>query len=102
MFDKHQSILHSTLKSSHADPHSQTMTVIYGHDAKTGLKIRTYTKGLDSGCVKGGKLTALIIEDGGKQSLVQVNCKEDYTVDSEKKKDKKDKAKKAKNARKGD
>lgn len=50
------------------------MTVIYGHDAKTGLAIREYTKGLDSGCVKGGKLTALVIEDGGKQSLVQVNC----------------------------
>lgn len=52
------------------------MTVVYGHDAKTGLKIRSYTKGLDSGCVKGGKLTALVIEDGGKQSLVQVHCRE--------------------------
>jgi hypothetical protein len=101
MFDKHQSILLSSLKSSHADPHSQVMTVIYGHDAKTGLKIRTYTKGLDSGCVKGGKLTALVIEGGGKQSLVQVSCKEDYTKDSKEKKDKKDKkdkkAKKDKN-----
>ncbi|KAJ5176675.1 uncharacterized protein N7482_002552 [Penicillium canariense] len=87
LFDKHQSILYSSLKSSHADPRSQTMTVIYGHDAKTGLKIRTHTKGLDTGCVKGGKLTALVIEDGGKQSLVQVNCR-DYSED---KKDKKDK-----------
>jgi hypothetical protein len=103
MFDKHQSILHSSLKSSHADPRSQTTTVIYGHDAKTGLKIRTYTKGLDSGCAKGGKLTALVIEDGGKQSLVQVSCKQDYSNDSkdkgtEKKKNKKDK--KAAKARK--
>lgn len=78
------------------------MTVIYGHDAKTGLKIRTYTKGLDSGCVKGGKLTALIIEDGGKQSLVQVNCKENYTEDSKKKDKKEKKDKKAKKAKMGD
>lgn len=51
------------------------MTVIYGHDAKAGLSIRDYTKGLDSGCVRGGRLTALVIEDGGKQSLVQVRCR---------------------------
>lgn len=51
------------------------MTVIYGHDAKKGLNIREYTKGLDSACVSGGKLTALVIEGGGKQSLVQVRCR---------------------------
>lgn len=50
------------------------MTVIYGHDSTSSLSIRTYTKGLDTGCVKGGKLTALVIEEGGKQSLVQVHC----------------------------
>ncbi|OOQ85699.1 Ser/Thr protein phosphatase family [Penicillium brasilianum] len=106
MFDKHQSILHSSFKSSHADPRSQTTTVIYGHDAKTGLKIRTYTKGLDSGCVKGGKLTALVIEDGGKQSLVQVSCKQDYSNESKDKETKKEKRnkkdKKAAKARKDD
>lgn len=64
----------SSLKASSEDPRSQTMTVIYGHYAKQGLNIREYTKGLDSGCVKGGKLTALVIEDGGKQSIVQVRC----------------------------
>lgn len=74
MFDKHQSTIYSSLKTSSKDSRSQTMTVIYGHYAKQGLNIREYTKGLDSGCVKGGKLTALIIEDGGKQSIVQVRC----------------------------
>ena len=74
MFDKHQSILYTSLKSSNVDPHSQTMTVIYGHDAKTSLNIRTYTKGLDTGCVKGGKLTAMIIEPGGTQKLKHVSC----------------------------
>lgn len=53
-------------------------TVIYGHDAKLGLTIKTYTKGLDSNCVDGGELTALVVEDGGKQRYVQVRCR-DYT-----------------------
>ncbi|KAL1623168.1 hypothetical protein SLS54_004655 [Diplodia seriata] len=75
-------------------PQDQRSTVIYGHDAKTGLKIKEFSKGLDSGCVRGGKLTALVIEadrKGGpaKQSLVHVRCS-DYTttgeVDDEKKK----------------
>ncbi len=37
-------------------------TVIYGHDARRGLNLQPYTKGLDTGCVKGGPLTALVIE----------------------------------------
>lgn len=69
MFEKHLSLL-----STDTGPHPIPTTVIYGHDSKTGLAIRTYTKGLDSGCVKGGKLTALVIENGGKQSLVHVRC----------------------------
>jgi hypothetical protein len=55
-------------------------TVIYGHDSKRGLQIKQWTKGLDSGCVKGGRLSALVLSDGGKQDLVQVKCR-DY-VDS--------------------
>lgn len=51
-------------------------TVIYGHDAKKGLQINKYTKGLDSGCVRGGKLTALVVEEKGKQSVVQVPCRD--------------------------
>ncbi|KAL1991760.1 hypothetical protein VTN49DRAFT_5068 [Thermomyces lanuginosus] len=51
------------------------MTVIYGHDARKGLNLQRYTKGLDSGCVYGRKLTALIISDGGKHDHVQVSCK---------------------------
>ncbi|CAG8899736.1 unnamed protein product [Penicillium egyptiacum] len=76
MFDKHQSKLYSSLETSTEDPLPNTMTVVYGHDASTSLSIRTFTKGLDSGCVKGGKLTALVIEDGGKQSIVQVSCRD--------------------------
>ncbi|EED17619.1 Ser/Thr protein phosphatase family [Talaromyces stipitatus ATCC 10500] len=54
----------------------QTMTVIYGHDAAKSLNIRQYTKGLDSGCVYGRKLSAFVIEDGGKNEIVQVKCNE--------------------------
>lgn len=53
---------------------SERATVIYGHDSKRGKNIRQYSKGLDSGCVNGGKLTALVIE-AGKSSLVSVKCK---------------------------
>ncbi|KAJ6001996.1 hypothetical protein N7522_007223 [Penicillium canescens] len=76
MFDKHQSLLYSNLESSIEDRLSGTMTVVYGHDASSSLSIRTFTKGLDSGCVKGGKLTALVVEDGGKQNIVKVKCKD--------------------------
>ena len=48
--------------------------VVYGHDAKKGLQIGQYTKGLDSSCVRGGQLTALAISGSGKQQIVQVNC----------------------------
>lgn len=74
MFDKHQSLLFSRLELATENPLAKTMTVIYGHDSSASLSIRTFTKGLDSGCVDGGKLTALVIEGGGKQNLVQVSC----------------------------
>ncbi|KAF3480108.1 bis(5'-nucleosyl)-tetraphosphatase, symmetrical [Arthroderma uncinatum] len=68
VFDEHQSRISK-------EKGSQPTTVIYGHDAKDSPVIRKYTKGLDTSCVRGGKLTALIIEDGGKQRLKQVKCK---------------------------
>lgn len=53
-------------------------TVIYGHDARHGYKEAKYAFGLDSGCVKGDALTALILtarEGGGFRHLTsQVSC----------------------------
>ncbi|KAI0388922.1 Metallo-dependent phosphatase [Xylariaceae sp. FL0594] len=37
-------------------------TVVYGHDAKAGLRMRRYAFGLDSGCGNGHALTALVFE----------------------------------------
>lgn len=54
-------------------------TVIYGHDSKRGKNILKYSKGLDSGCVNGGKLTAMVIgvSKKGKATtkIVSVKCK---------------------------
>lgn len=75
LFNKDQSLLYSKIKNTVSDPLSKMMTVIYGHDSKIGLSIKSYTKGLDSGCANGGKLTALVISDGGKQEYVQVRCR---------------------------
>ncbi|UKZ55414.1 hypothetical protein TrVGV298_009237 [Trichoderma virens] len=46
---------------------SHRYTVVYGHDAKRGFRQERYTFGLDSGCVRGGALTALVVEgkEGG-------------------------------------
>lgn len=63
-------------------PAIERRTIIYGHDAKMGYKEDTYTFGLDSGCVKGNALTALVIqgtEDGGWKPLTfQVQCKKGW------------------------
>lgn len=60
---------------SHTHPPSERTTVIYGHDSKRGVQIAKYSKGIDSGCVRGGKLTALIIDSRGRQKSVSVDCK---------------------------
>lgn len=61
------------------------VTVVYGHDAKSGLQVpkeygkgkRGYTFGLDSGCVYGKKLSALVVEvkkGDAVWEIVQVEC----------------------------
>ena len=55
--------------------HPRPRVVIYGHDSKSGLRIHRWSKGLDSGCVGGGKLTALALNAKGEQELFHVKCK---------------------------
>lgn len=51
-------------------------TIIYGHNAREGLQIHKYTKGIDTGCVRGEKLTALVVSENGKQEIVQVKSRQ--------------------------
>ncbi|ELR04983.1 hypothetical protein VC83_02872 [Pseudogymnoascus destructans] len=59
-------------------PENERTTVIYGHDSRRGLSLGEFTKGIDTGCLKGGKLTAFVLERGKREvktSLVHVNCR---------------------------
>jgi diadenosine tetraphosphatase ApaH/serine/threonine PP2A family protein phosphatase len=58
-------------------PKRKRTTVIYGHDSKRGLQTKKYSIGIDTGCVKGGKLTAVVIErSANSHKIVHVNCKD--------------------------
>ena len=48
-------------------------TVVFGHWSALGLLLRDDVVGLDSGCVWGGKLTAMCLDD---RALLQVDCPE--------------------------
>lgn len=60
----------------------ERVSVVYGHDAKTGLNIKDYSFGLDSSCVRGGQLSALVFEPGRsmigrhvvKHRIVSIEC----------------------------
>jgi len=54
--------------------HEERMTVVYGHNRKKGLNVHKYSYGLDTGCVSGGKLTALVVDGEGKTELAHVKC----------------------------
>jgi bis(5'-nucleosyl)-tetraphosphatase (symmetrical) len=53
-------------------PKDDKTTVIFGHWSALGMKLTERVAGLDSGCVWGGRLTALRLED---RKLYQVPCR---------------------------
>jgi bis(5'-nucleosyl)-tetraphosphatase (symmetrical) len=59
------------------------VTVVFGHWSALGLLLRDNVIGLDSGCVWGGKLSAVCLDD---RALLQVDCPE-YKKHSGNKKD---------------
>jgi len=57
------------------DP-AETRTVVFGHWSRGGLVVRPRLRGLDTGCVWGGKLTAWIAEE---DRIVQVDAQRAYS-----------------------
>jgi len=55
---------------------SEKRTVVYGHWARAGLVVKPQVRGLDSGCVWGGKLSAWIAEE---DRIVQVQAARAYS-----------------------
>ncbi|KQQ47309.1 bis(5'-nucleosyl)-tetraphosphatase (symmetrical) [Duganella sp. Leaf126] len=53
------------------DRRSADSTVVFGHWSALGLTVRPNLIGLDSGCVWGGQLSAVCLED---RSVLQVQC----------------------------
>jgi bis(5'-nucleosyl)-tetraphosphatase (symmetrical) len=53
--------------------HSARDTVVFGHWSALGLTLKPNLIGLDSGCVWGGQLSAVCLED---RSVLQVQCPE--------------------------
>lgn len=45
-----------------AKPEEERLTLIYGHDSNRGVQIKDFSKGLDSRCVNGVTMTAMIVE----------------------------------------
>ena len=62
---------------------SKRTTVIYGHNRKRGLNIQEYTYGLDTGCVSGERLTALVVDGHGKTEIVHVKCRNHLGYDED-------------------
>lgn len=58
--------------------------VVYGHEVMNKVKMDKYSFGIDTGCVYGGKLTALIIEDTKEPmysyDIVQVAALKKYVI----------------------
>lgn len=63
-------------RAQEALPESERTMVVFGHDARRKLQVRKYSVGLDTGCVYGNQLSALVVtatEKGIEHQVVQVD-----------------------------
>ncbi|KAG9689411.1 Metallo-dependent phosphatase, partial [Aureobasidium melanogenum] len=70
--------MHSRDDGGEAQPlirHAKPSVVVYGHDSPRGLNLKRWSKGLDSGCVNGDQLTAMVLNAWGQAEIVSVDCK---------------------------
>lgn len=52
--------------------------VAYGHEPDDEIRIDTYAVGLDTGCCFGGKLTAMILEEGRERRFLSIDARRAY------------------------
>lgn len=58
------SATNSWRERSWARDYDEEPHIVFGHNAVSGIQIHPHATGLDSGCVYGGRLTAMVLEDG--------------------------------------
>ncbi|KAK6435934.1 hypothetical protein LTR95_007876 [Oleoguttula sp. CCFEE 5521] len=71
-----ESIMSTVTGRKHHEHSPRPQVVVYGHDSKVGLSLKRWTKGLDSGCVSGGHLTAMVLDARGRTEIVSAKCEE--------------------------
>lgn len=105
----YQTSLHTSSSSHNNPPTPIPTTVIYGHDAKSGLRLRRYAFGLDTNCGKDDALTAVVFEfapshtvDGDEDKEEEEEVYEDEDEEEEKVEDDDDgKAEKSSRGKRG-
>jgi hypothetical protein len=50
--------------ASWAASYDEAPHLVFGHDARRGLQLQTHCTGLDTACVYGGELTAMVVPEG--------------------------------------
>jgi len=96
--DKQQQYIYNNLSSDDFNPIAKLWSeyyngnqgiIVYGHNVFNEVRFDKYSIGIDTSCVYGGKLTALIISDTSNplenHKITSTQAKEEYTINKIKK-----------------